>query len=140
MPRHRRNPLGAERFLPYLAIAAKEAREAAGRNVETVAGLVDRRGRTVERFEKMETVPDDPERLMAAYAQVAGLDDPREIYQRALDLWYEHGSMPVLTAKEKAVSRGETFVQDLQSRRARPRARPAPAEKTNATPKRQAGS
>jgi hypothetical protein len=88
-----------QRFLYWLAEAAKRLREEAGVRPETVASIMDVGIHRIDRFEKAENWPRDPDRLMAAYATATGLQDPREIYQRALELWHAHGTAPLLSAK-----------------------------------------
>jgi hypothetical protein len=95
-----------QRFLYWLAEAAKQLREHAGVRPETVASIMDVGIHRIDRFEKAENWPRDAERLLAAYAQAVGIPDARDIYQRALDLWYEHGTSPLLSAKDDATRRG----------------------------------
>jgi hypothetical protein len=95
-----------QRYLYWLAEAAKQLREHAGVRPETVASIMDVGIHRIDRFEKAENWPRDAERLLAAYAQCVGLDDARDIYQRALDLWYEHGTAPLLSAKGDATTPG----------------------------------
>jgi hypothetical protein len=95
-----------QRFLYWLAEAAKDLREQAGVRPETVASIMDVGIHRIDRFEKAENWPRDPDRLLAAYATATGLEDPREIYQRALNLWHAHGTAPLLSAKGDATKRG----------------------------------
>ena len=94
-----------QRFLYWLAEAAKQLREHAGVRPETVASIMDVGIHRIDRFEKAENWPRDAERLLAAYAQAVNLEDARDIYQRALDLWYEHGTAPLLGAKDDVTRR-----------------------------------
>jgi hypothetical protein len=108
-----------QRYLYWLAEAAKQLREHAGVRPETVASIMDVGIHRIDRFEKAENWPRDAERLLAAYAQVVGLDDARDIYQRALDLWYEHGTAPLLSAKDDPATRRAGAQADLPPLRAR---------------------
>lgn len=130
-------PVG-ERILFWLARACKEARGATP--PEQIAVTAQLRARTVDRFEKAEHWPRDLEVLTAAYAQAGGLDDARELWDRALDLWYEHGTAPTLSRRD--ASRADVQVVDavaeaakqhaaLQRRQARraPAAEPKPSRK-----------
>jgi hypothetical protein len=94
-PEEASRPAG-QTFLFWLATAAVEAREAAGEDPETIAYVLRVRAETVRRFEKAEHWPREPERMMAAYAAVARITDPRDLYDRAMSLWREHGSSPSL--------------------------------------------
>lgn len=93
------HPPAGQRFLCWLGFAAEKVRTDADVRIEQIATMVDLSGAQIRRFEKAKHFPNDPDRMLAAYAAAAGLDDPRAIYQQALDLWYEHGSKPLLSAK-----------------------------------------
>jgi hypothetical protein len=95
-----------QRFLYWLAVAATEIRVQAGWSYEDVASLLQIGKEKVTRFEKAKHWPRDIDRTMAGYAHIGGLEDPRAIYQRALDLWHEHGSKPLLSAKNDLSSQG----------------------------------
>lgn len=126
-----------QRFAHWLGKAAKKTRDDADAHQSEVAGLARMDQRRVDRFEKAQTWPGvEVDRLMAAYAERAGLGDARVIYQRALDLWMQHGQAPALDGKD--TSRAEQFTQQIAP--ASP-ARDAaePERKTNATRKRSAG-
>lgn len=100
MPRHTQSPpTSAQRLLFWFSQAARDARLQAGANTETVAGLLGVKGRTVERFEVADHWPNDPDRLAVAYARVAALDDPRDIYRLALGKWYKLGKPPQLNRR-----------------------------------------
>lgn len=96
MPHDATDDRHGERFLYWLAQAATEVREAAGTSPETLAAMLGVRVETVRRFENAQHWPRDAERLIAAYAIVGELKDPRVIYQRALDLWHKYGTRPLL--------------------------------------------
>jgi hypothetical protein len=133
------HPPAGQRFLYWLAHAATQARERVDVRAETIASMLDMSVESVRRFETAKHFPNDPDRMIAAYAAVAGLDDPREIYQQALNLWYAHGSMPLLGAKnDGALTAGQKFEREIASRRAQPRAPAAPEESSTAARKRRA--
>lgn len=64
-----------------------------GRSVEAVADLAHVKAPTVQRFEKSAHWSRDLDALIAAYAYAAKVDDPRDLYQRAIDLWREEGDV-----------------------------------------------
>ena len=76
-------------MLYWLAAAAKELREAAGRKQVHIAAEADRDQSTIYRFESAEGWPRITDRIVAAYA--ADLDiTPLDIWQLALQRWSEH--------------------------------------------------
>jgi hypothetical protein len=141
-PTNTNPPPNGRRFLYWIAEAALAVRAEAHASPERVADLIGVGSPTVKRFEKAQNWPADPDRVMAAYAEVGGLEDPREIYQRALDLWHKHGSKPLLSAKDDdgALTPGQRFEQEISARRARPRGPAESEETTSATRKRRASS
>lgn len=142
MPRRSKTTLpGFQRFETFLADEAKAARESVGANIETVAGLVGRKGRTVERFENQETSPDDQERLIAAYAEVAGLGDAREIYRRAVEEWIQRGAAPQINPVDAdTLTPAQHAVKRMREEREREERRAASQRKPTATRKRRATS
>jgi transcriptional regulator with XRE-family HTH domain len=132
-------PPAGQRFLYWIAEAALAARTSANASAERVADLIGVGSPTVKRFEQAKHWPADPDRVMAAYAEVAGLDDARQLYQRALDLWYEHGSRPLLSAKDDdGLTTGQKFEREIGGRRAQPRAPAEPDESSTRAPRRRA--
>lgn len=95
------SPAG-RRLLYWLAKACKEARQAKNVKVEHVAVLAGLSVDSVRRFERAETWPQDPDGLMAAYAELCGIEDALDLYQRALDLWREHGQRPLVGRRDDA--------------------------------------
>jgi hypothetical protein len=128
------HPPAGQRFLYWLAEAAKQVREHAGVRPETVASILDVGIHRIDRFEKAENWPRDAEQLLAAYAAATGLEDARDIYQRALDLWYEHGTAPLLSAKEDSTTGRDATGRALPSGRAQ--AEPLPPLRRARTAKR----
>jgi hypothetical protein len=137
-----------QRFLYWLAAAAVEARESAGEDPETIAYMLRVRAETVRRFEKAEHWPRDTERMIAAYAAVARIPDPRNLYERALELWHDHGTRPAIggddaaadPADPPAVANGRDEVRsDLPQLRARAKPLPDPRPARTAPPVRRSG-
>lgn len=74
----------------WLARAAKELREAAGRKQVHVAASMSKDQSTVYRFEQGGTVPRELDLFIAAYADDLEIE-PMQIWARALELWKEDG-------------------------------------------------
>jgi phenylpropionate dioxygenase-like ring-hydroxylating dioxygenase large terminal subunit len=88
-----------DRFVYWLAVAARQVREHAGIRVDAIVNIIDpghviAAHAKIDRFEKNENTPRDLEAVIAAYAQAVGVKDARDIYQRAMDLWYGEGEPP----------------------------------------------
>jgi transcriptional regulator with XRE-family HTH domain len=60
-------------MLPYLAIAAREARTARDRTVTHIAAAADVGEVTIRRFERGQTWPRELDRILDAYAAEIGL-------------------------------------------------------------------
>jgi transcriptional regulator with XRE-family HTH domain len=137
-------PKAGERMLAWLSWAAELIREQAGASQAEVAVAAGLKGtRAIERFEKGKNWPRDLERIVAAYAEVAGLADTLEPWNVALDLWREHGALPLLSRREEQSRERRTQVETVknvleQARRTRHTAPAEPSRKSTATPKRQA--
>jgi hypothetical protein len=144
LPKQPKNPPlpTGQQFAYWLAKAATQVREGAHATPEHVGAAARLRSETVTRFEKAENWPRDLDRLMAAYADVAGIDDARKIFDLALDKWYANGDAPVLHADgDGSGPKGaQQFAKELGARRRRPRAPGDLSQKPSAVPKRQAGS
>jgi hypothetical protein len=126
----------AEQFLHWLCLAARRTRETAGATSLQVALLADlRTDATVKRFEQGKHWPVDPETLIAAYARACRVEDPRSIYELALDLWYEQGKAPGLNPKSPGVMFEEAFNPPTPTAEPRGPRRNAPP-----TPKKRADS
>lgn len=82
------------RMTYWLAQACLMAREEAGKKQSHVAAALDMNQSSVYRFELGGSWVRDADRFVNAYAQVVGLDDPRQIWDRALALWHQHGANP----------------------------------------------
>lgn len=80
-------------MIHWLALAAKQAREAAGRKQVHVAAAMDKNQSTVYRFEQGLSWPRDTELFVAAYAEDLDLD-PLFLWESALELWRTRGARP----------------------------------------------
>jgi hypothetical protein len=122
----------AEQFLRWLSLAAKRTRETAGASTLQVALLADlATDATVKRFEQGKHWPVDPETLIAAYAHASHVEDPRSIYELALDLWHEQGDPPSLDPRSPGAMFDDAFSRPAPKaeRRARPRNAPSTRSK-----------
>lgn len=103
-----------DKLLFWLGEAALRLREEAGLGPSAVAAKLGKREGTVEAFEKGVNMPRNLEAMLAAYAEVVGLNDSRDIIRDALRLWYEYGEAPTLTSPaegEGAQAREESTPQ-----------------------------
>lgn len=78
--------IGPDQMLHWLGLAAREARERAGRRQVHIAAAADVGETTISRFEAGKQWPRSPDRTIAAYAQVLEVD-AIEIWQEALRRW-----------------------------------------------------
>ena len=84
-----------QRFEYWLGATARRCREEAGLSLEDMASHMRVSKEKVDRFEKGRTRPHSESEVVAAYAAVCGIAEPRDIYDVALRDWYEHGDAPV---------------------------------------------
>jgi hypothetical protein len=77
---------GNRTMLFWLATAARECREEAGRMQVHIAAAMDTDQSRINRFENARSWPRDVDDVIAAYAAEADCE-PHEIWQRAIDLW-----------------------------------------------------
>lgn len=91
---------GNRRMVPWLAEACLAARKVAGVNQETIARLAGVRRSAISRFENESPWPEDPDRMVKAYAEACGLDDSRELWKRGLQQWGRFGLDYELPAAE----------------------------------------
>jgi transcriptional regulator with XRE-family HTH domain len=75
----------ARRFMEALAMAAREARVEKHRKQVHIAAALDADQSTVARFERGQR-PRDLEAMLLAYSDDLDMS-PRELVERALDLW-----------------------------------------------------
>jgi hypothetical protein len=128
-------PAGATmRF--WLANTCKELREQADVRPETVAATAGLSAGQLWRFEAHENWPRHFDRIVWAYATILGADDPRDIWQLALDRWKRHGTVPV-RGDGPAVRQFTQVVRD-QAKRDRAQFRREPGGMPTSKPTRKA--
>ena len=76
-----------EQMLYWLGRAAKEIRDEAGLTRSQVAGALAVDQSKIQRFELGHSWPHDIDSVLNAYASLAELEHPREVWKRALKLW-----------------------------------------------------
>lgn len=81
----------------WLAQVAKQLREQAGRKQVHIAAAMSIDQSTIYRFEQGERWPRQADLIVAAYAEDLGIEDPRDIWQQAVDAWRERGDAPTVT-------------------------------------------
>lgn len=123
----------------WIAHEARRLRKDAGVSKETIASLAGVGVPTVDRFEKLTRFPKKLDAIMCAVAIAAGLDDEREIYDGALELWRRKGSS-VLARSSRGATHAERFERALVegAQRSRPAAPGGSAGKSSSTRKRRA--
>lgn len=93
--------VGEESMLFWLTHAAREARLQAGRLQVHVAASAGVNQSTIDRFEKHEAWPRDPDRFVNAYADDLDIR-PDQIWAEALRLWQEHLAGDAVTREMSA--------------------------------------
>jgi hypothetical protein len=102
-----------QRFRTWLARAVLELKDEAHFTAEEVAapvGGIDK----IRRFERGESLPRNIDQVISSYAKLAGVPDPREIYKRALELWYAEGTRPEVSANGDGATDGMAFEQEIE--------------------------
>lgn len=123
-----------DQYLYWLIHTAKRLRELQGKNAADV-GFWAGDPSTVYRFESGKGWPRDPDRMVNAYAKECGLEDAREIWRLAFDMWMEKGEAPDLDGLKPAEQRSQLGPAELLEaaradfEQALVDARPAPAAK-----------
>lgn len=84
-----------KRFSYWLGQRAKDLREMNGHSLEAVAAYVGMSKESIDRFEKGLSRPHEEGGIVASYAAMCDVADPRDIYAEALRGWYQHGEPPV---------------------------------------------
>ena len=102
-------PARPTRTLRYwLAAVAKTARKDAGLDVRQVSGLLGLVDSQIYRFENGSVkAPAGIDQYLVAYAQLCGMRDPREFYDRALALWRAEGEAPIIEPPNAPTERVE---------------------------------
>src|SRR5687768_1109257 len=93
-----------KRFAFWIAVVCRAAREAAGESQSSVARMVGVQPSMIHRFENAWTWPRNPEQIVAAYALVAGIEDSRDLWEKAISYWKKDGTdASIPEAEQKAV-------------------------------------
>ncbi len=115
--------------------------------VGVVADELGRKSSAPERFESGQTWPAaELELYAAAYAKVAGIDDPRTIYQMSLESWIRDGDKPLtapalaeLDEREDSEPAFRDLIESIRRAGALERARVEAERRPNATRKKRKG-
>jgi transcriptional regulator with XRE-family HTH domain len=95
-PDNAANRRQGRRLQPYFVAKCIDLRTQAKSSIEAVADKLGRKASAVERFESGKTWPaENLELYAAAYATIAGIDDPRDIYAMSLESWVAKGRKPL---------------------------------------------
>lgn len=135
----------------WIAKAAERLRKENDISLALVAGVAGVNQETVKRFEKVERFPAELDVLMVAYAHLAGLDDERDIYHDALEMWARShpSALERISADDGPMQRAMQHlarpsqkvaaeVEKTAARQARQRAAGERGRKSTSTQKRQA--
>lgn len=115
--RQRAEPAKAgERMLAWLAWTGQLLRDQANASIEDVASMAQVSSRIIERFEKGENWPRELEVILAAYANVARLDDSLTPWDVAVDLWRKHGTIPIAVGRRDEQAREQADQKEIVSR------------------------
>lgn len=112
-------------FRYWLAHTARLHRERAGLSTKRVAAALNIDEKTLDRFEKGTTSwPHEVDRILAAYAYLAGLRDERVIYEQAVRAWKRQDEVQPLQPRYASVlavllDQIEVDVRDLGKHRHR---------------------
>lgn len=88
----------------WLARAASELREEAGRKQVHIAATMSIDQSTIYRFEQGRIWPKRADLVVAAYAEDLEIDDARAIWRRALEMWEAQGEAPTVIELMEAPS------------------------------------
>lgn len=117
----------------WLADAASEALQKSGARVETVAHMSGVSYTGIYRFLENKAQPREVEKILAAIAEVAGLEDNRALWARALELWYEHG-YPARLRDADELPIDQAIEMELQAEAQRDRRADRSASRTGGAP------
>lgn len=130
------------RFQVFFVAVCRDARMRANASYERIADLAGVTSESVRRFEKGQTWPTtNLETYAAAYGEVDGLDDARDLFQRALDWWRMHGRRPQTSHElEQAGPESDTrrLIEEIRQAGEHERARAEAATRPTSTRKRRA--
>lgn len=82
---------GNRRLSPWLAEVCRGAREMKKVSQADIAHLAGVHRSAISRFELEAPWPDNPDQIVKAYAEAAGLDDSRILWEKAVAAWKEVG-------------------------------------------------
>jgi transcriptional regulator with XRE-family HTH domain len=140
-----RPPQGGQRLLYWIAWTCRLLREANNASEARVADLAGVSVRVIDRFEQGDNWPRGLETIVAAYADVAGQEHSLKPWQTALDLWYQHGTLPMVSRRDdvqrdKTARTQKQIMEQIrqQVQRGLAEGRGAPARRSTAKKKRQA--
>lgn len=108
-PDNEPRPKAGQQMLLFLSEVAIRTR--GDYKPEDVAAVARLDARTIKRFEAGEHWPRDLERVLSAYATLADIQDPRDLWREALDAWYRSGSNPAQLTDE-----GERMARAIKER------------------------
>lgn len=97
----------------------------------------------IRRFEKVQNIPQDLDRIIAVYARLAGWSDEREVYYDTMDLWVEHGNphlKPPLGRPDERVASAAAMARKRQEARQRREARRGRGATPNSNKKKRGAS
>lgn len=103
-------------MLYWLAQAAKQAREAAGRKQVHVAASANKDQSSIYRFEAAQGWSRDTDLILAAYADDLDID-PLDIWETAIRLWRESGDQATVPelAKRRTAKRAKRQARELDA-------------------------
>lgn len=123
----------------WLGRTLRETRNAAGKDLLDISQELRRNGLsttepTVSRIETSPGWPRDLDAIVAAYAEVCRIEDPRDLWEKALGAWISRGGIPylgsltpersaellALEARKRSLQRaGESQAKPISSRKRR---------------------
>lgn len=130
-----RDPEGGARMSYWIASVLQDVRSEASISEEQIAISLGVNWRTIRRLEQGASMGRDIDAFVAGYAYLIGIDDARELWERALQAWYKSGSPPSYVATDSPAS---AFAQAIRAEARRAQARPGQTEKRR-TSRRSAG-
>lgn len=83
------------RMAYWIAVTLRQEREKAGISRSHIAASLGLSPKTIDRLEAGESMGRDIDHAIAGYGYILGMNDNRELWQKALDNWSAHGSAPV---------------------------------------------
>lgn len=101
-------------MLYWLARAAKELREEAGRKQVHIAATMSIDQSSIYRFEQGNAWPRQTDLVVAAYAEDLEIADARDIWRRALDLWDAEGEAPTVAQLSGATLRSADAAAEFE--------------------------